>query len=129
LLRTAPMCVADGLNNYLDTPILKTALAAPALWGTYTGPWSPGSHGNLLFWEGRRGRSVVGGAAALVKALESAARGAGVEIATSSAVEEILVEGSVVRGVKVRQGSERLEVFHARTVDSACDAKGALLNL
>jgi len=48
LLRVAPMCVADWLNEYFDDERLKAGLALPALQHTWLGPWSPQSAANLL---------------------------------------------------------------------------------
>ena len=38
LLRVAPMCVADFLNERFETPLLVEALAAPAVAATWNGP-------------------------------------------------------------------------------------------
>ena len=59
LLRIAPMCVADYLGEWFETDLVRAALAGPAIFSTYTGPWSPGSNLNLLL-DAMLDRSPVG---------------------------------------------------------------------
>jgi phytoene dehydrogenase-like protein len=126
LLRLPPMCVADWLDEWFETDLLKAALALPALGGTYLGPRSPGSCLNLLLHEAAAaGGDVVGGGAALVAALERAARHHGVEIRTGAAVEQVRVGAGEVAGVTLGSG----ETLDASTVVATCDPKRALLAL
>jgi phytoene dehydrogenase-like protein len=67
----------------------------------------------------------VGGTGALPKALEACLRDHGGSVRTSAAVEEILVDGGRVRGVRLASGEE----LHASTVLAACDPKTALARL
>jgi phytoene dehydrogenase-like protein len=125
LLRLPPMCVADWLDEWFETDLLKSALALPAVAGTFMGPRSPGSNMNLLLWEGAAGPGVVGGGPALVAALERAARAAGAEIRTGCAVESILADPGKIRGVVIEKGEE----IHAPAIAASCDPKHTFLEL
>jgi len=124
VLRIAPMCVADWLNEWFESDLLKAGLAAPGLEGCFAGPWSPGTTTNLLWMESGVAEPVVGGPRALVDALEKAALTNGVEIRCSSAVEAINLEDGKVSGVTAR--GERLE---AESVAASCDPRHLFLDL
>lgn len=117
LLRVGPMAVADWLDEYFESDLLKTILAGPAVYGSFLGPRSPGSATNLLVYECRKGPLVQGGAPAFVSALESAVRAQGAEIRTGARVDRIDVDAGSVRGVTL-DGGESIE---ARVVASSCD--------
>ncbi len=126
LLKVAPMCVTDFLNEKFETDFLKAGLAAPALYGSYAGPWSAYSTINLLLWECASRSNVKGGPQALVSALQKAAEQAGVEIRTSAEVERIILdESGVVSGVKLAGGEE----INAPKVAASCTPKETFLNL
>jgi len=125
LLRLPPMCVGDWLDEWFETDLLKTAMALPAVAGTFMGPRSPSSNLNLLLWEAAAGPGVVGGGPALVASLEAAARAHGVEVRTGVAVERIAVDSGAVKGVIVAGGEE----IAAGAVAASCDPKHALLGL
>jgi phytoene dehydrogenase-like protein len=125
LLRVAPMCVADYLDELFETPLLVAGLAAPAVIGTWAGPWSAGTNTNLLLAEAVPGRRLAGGPAALVAALERAARAAGAEIRTDAEVLRLHVENGRAVGVTLASG-ERLD---AATVIATCDPKRTFLEL
>jgi phytoene dehydrogenase-like protein len=125
VFRVLPMAVADWLNEWFETDLLKAALAGPAVYGTFMGPWSPGSAANLLLWESAAGPSVRGGACALVAALESAASTNGVEVVTGAHVSHIVTADGKVKGVRMRDGNE----FHAPVVAASCDPKHTFLDL
>ena len=91
IFRIVPMCVADWVNEWFESEILRVAVAGPAILNTMTGPWSPGSNLNLLMSEILFDSAVAGGPAALNDALEKAARAQGVEIRTGSAVSHLKV--------------------------------------
>jgi phytoene dehydrogenase-like protein len=124
-LRIIPMCAADWLNEWFKTDLLKTLLAGPAVYGTFMGPWSPGSALNLLIWECRKGPLVKGGGSALVDALCKAASESGVEIRTGVPVERILLKNGKVAGVLV----DGDDVIEASAVAAACDPKQTFLQL
>jgi phytoene dehydrogenase-like protein len=127
LLRVAPMCVADFLDERFETPLLVEGLAAPAVAGTWAGPWSAGTTTNLLLAEAAPGRHLAGGPAALVGALERAARDAGAEIRTGAAAEVVrlrIADGRAA-GVTIASG----ETLDAPTVVATCDPKRTFLQL
>ncbi len=126
LLKIAPMCLADFLNEKFETDFLKAGIAAPALYGSYAGPWSAYSTINLLLWECASKNNIIGGPQALINALEKAAIEAGVEIRTNAEVEKILLdtEGSV-NGVRLKGDEE----INAKKIAASCTPKETFLNL
>lgn len=86
LLRIPPMCVADWLREFFSTEPMVGALAGPAIYGNFVGPWSPGTAATLLRRESLAGRTARRGLAAIAAALESAARASGAEIRTEADV-------------------------------------------
>jgi phytoene dehydrogenase-like protein len=126
LLKVAPMCVADFLNEKFDTDFIKAGLSAPALYGSYAGPWSAYSTINLLLWECASGTHVKGGAANLTRALQKAAEQAGVEIRTGTEVERILLNADGdVKGVRLKDGED----IKGSKVAASCTPKETFLNL
>ncbi|MCP3915140.1 MAG: NAD(P)/FAD-dependent oxidoreductase [bacterium] len=125
LLRIGPMCVADWVKESFDDPLLQAAMCVPALEGTWLGPWSAGSAALLLAHEATYGRSARGGAAGIVRALETAARAAGVEIALGEPVESIEVDGGAARAVRLASGAAHA----ADLVLSTLEPKTTLLGL
>jgi phytoene dehydrogenase-like protein len=126
LLKVAPMSLADFLNEKFETDFLKAGLAAPALFGSYAGPWSAYSTINLLLWECASKSNVKGGPQALVDALQKAAEQAGVEIRTGAEVDKILLnDEGVVSGVRLKGGEE----IGAVKVAASCTPKETFLNL
>jgi len=106
LMHVGPMCVADWLQDTFESPLLQAALAWPGTSGSWLGPWSAGSAANLLGRECTYASSVKGGPAAIARALESAARAAGVEILCGTAVDGIQVQDGAVCGVTLADGRE-----------------------
>jgi phytoene dehydrogenase-like protein len=125
VLRIVSMPVADWLNEFFTSELLKAALAGPAVYSTYSGPRSPGSNANLLLAVAGASQPVAGGPQALIAALEKAALSQGVEIRTGAAVERILLDGDRVSGIETSSG-ERIE---AGTVAASCDPKQLFLDL
>jgi phytoene dehydrogenase-like protein len=119
------MCVADFLNERFQSQPLVEALAARAVLGTWAGPWSAGTTTNLLLREARSGKRIRGGAAALIAALQAAAKARGVELRTNSAVQSLVIEAGVVNGVSLASG----ETVRAKAVLASCDPKQTLLEL
>lgn len=125
LARVGPMCVADWLNEWFETEVLKGAMAFPAITSTFGGPWSPGTAANLLLWESAvRGR-VAGGPAALVAALASAAEKNGVEIRKECAVQEIVFQQGRPRAVWLADGTS----VETTLVLASCDPRHTFLDL
>jgi phytoene dehydrogenase-like protein len=125
VLRIAPMCVADWLNEQFESNLLKVTLAGPALASTFAGPWSPGTAANLLIRESTARCSVRGGSAALAAALERAAGAFGATVRRGAAVERILVSEGRVTGVRLSGGEE----ISAPRVAASCDPRHVLLDL
>jgi phytoene dehydrogenase-like protein len=125
LMRVAPMCVADFLNELFESPLLVEGLAAPAVLSTWAGPWSAGTNTNLLLLEASHGKEIVGGPAALVAALEKAARENGAEIRTGAEVSRIRVEKGRATGITLASG----ESVDAPVVLVTSDPKRAFLDL
>ncbi len=125
LLRLGPMCVADWMRDALGDETLRAAVAAPALRGAFTGPWSAGTAANLLLRECCAGRELLGGGAALSAALADAARAAGAELRTSAKVAAITLEGGAVSGVRLENGGTEA----AARVLATCDPKSTFLRL
>ena len=125
LLRLPPMCVADWLDEWFESDLLKAALALPAVAGTFAGPRSPGTNANLLFGRAAAGNGVAGNGPALIEALEKAARSAGAEIRTGTIVSEILLEAGGARGVTLAGG----ESVRAKAVVASCDPRRTFLQL
>lgn len=126
LLRVAPMCVGDFLDEHFETDALKAALALPAVSSTFAGPRSPGTSANLLLWEAVAERGVEGGGPALILALEKAARAYGAQIRTGQRVSKLLLDDAGrVEGVAVEGGED----LRAPIVASSLDPKTSLLEL
>ena len=105
LLRVGPSCVDDYLIEWFAHQNLRSALAAPALHGTFMGPRSPSSTATLLLHEAQVAQEVVGGPAALVEALLSACRARGVHLQAEAEVSRIRVEGGRAVGVELSDGT------------------------
>ena len=125
LFRIFPMCVADWLNEWFETDLLKAALAGPAIFGAFAGPRSPGTNANLILWESMAKSTIKGGPQALILALEKAAKSQGVKIRTHSEVKEIIVSGGKAQGVLIENG----EKIESSVIAASCDPRHTFLNL
>jgi len=125
LMRVAPMCAADWLQEYFGNPLPAAALAGPAAIGASLGPWSAGTAASLLLYESVRGGEVKGGPAALVEALRQAFEAAGGKIALESRVARIRLDHGAVCGVELEGGG----FIEAPLAVASCDPKRALLDL
>ena len=105
LLRVGPACVDDYLSEMFTSPLLKSALMAPALHGTWMGPRSPTSTATLLLHEAQVSQEVIGGSSALVEALVECCKANGVELQVSAEVKRIIVESAVAKGVELTDGT------------------------
>ncbi len=132
LLRIAGMNVYDLLNDNLESPALKGALAFDAVLGAEHGPRSPGT---VLTWlqhlaghaqAGAVGLAQpVGGVGALTQAMAAAVRSLGVEIRTDARVDRVTVEDDRAAGVRLVSG----EHIPARSVISNADPRTTFLKL
>ena len=131
LLRWLPMAVADLVHEYFSSDLLQAAIAARAIAGTATGPWSAGTGAVLLLnaamdpAPGGTMVTVKGGPGALAKALAEAAIEAGALIRLEAPVAQILVRDGRVAGVLLADGSE----IASPAVISNADPRTTLLRL
>ena len=125
LLRITPMALADWLNEWFESELLRSTLALPAIAGTRTGPWSPGNVANLLRLESMAGKAVGAGPNGFIDALEAAARQRGVDIRTGAEVRRVRMSGDAVTGVELDGG----ETIDAPVVAASCDPKQVFLKL
>jgi|RhiMetdeSRZDD1v2_1073273.scaffolds.fasta_scaffold09920_5 phytoene dehydrogenase-like protein len=113
LLQLMTMSAADLLDQWFETDVLKATMAASGIIGTFQGVRSPGTAYVLLHhymgeidgafrsWGFSRG-----GTGAISLAIAAAAREAGVEIVTDSAIERIKVKDGRAAGVVMKGGAE-----------------------
>ena len=131
LLRWGPMAAADLVGEWFETDLLQAAIATRGVFGTAMGPWSAGSGAVLLLnaaadpAPGGSSVMVKGGPAALAAAMAEAARGAGVQIRTSTPVARVLVRDGKAAGVVLEDGTE----IPADAVVSNADPRRTLLGL
>ena len=132
ITRVLPMAVADFVAESFETDALRAAIAWRGIQYTAMGPWSAGTTAVLLGDSagndgGAAGQTVFarGGPGALVKALESAAREAGVEIRTGAEVVAITSRDGRATGVVLADGDE----LSARAVVAGIDPKRTLTKL
>ena len=126
------MAVADFVAESFETDALRAAIAWRGVQYTAMGPWSAGTTAVLLGDSagndgGAAGQTVFarGGPGALVKALEAAAREAGVEIRTGAEVVAITSSDGRATGVVLADGDE----LSARAVVAGIDPKRTLTTL
>lgn len=126
LMRLATMTMADWLDEWFETPVLKAALAAPALMGAFVGPHAPGTAG-LLAWRQAAGVGHVslGGGGGLIRALVDACRASGVELRVQSPVVEVIRAEGRACGVRLADGA----VVTAQAVIADTDPRSAVLEL
>lgn len=125
LLRLGPMCAGDWLKDLFKDERLRSALVGPAVEGTFMGPWSSGTVATLLTRECAADTEVLGGPAAVVIALEAAAKEAGVETRLNAPVARIRLKNGKVVGVTLESGEE----IDAPVVASSTDPKTTFLKL
>jgi len=126
------LSIGDLVDRYFDNDLLKGAFMFFALVAVWAGPYSPGtayefSHHSWGEYKGEFGRFgfARGGMGAITQALAAAAREAGAEIHTDTAVKQVLVDHGRACGVELA-GGERLE---ASVVVSNADPKTTFLRL
>ncbi|HEX6261005.1 MAG TPA: NAD(P)/FAD-dependent oxidoreductase, partial [Woeseiaceae bacterium] len=129
-IRFWTMSIAEYLDEYFETGVIKAALSAGGIQGTALGICSPGTayvllhhamgevDGNMGAWGYARG-----GMGAIAEAMSRSFRSYGGEIRTEARVERILVKNGRVSGVALSSGEE----MAARIVVSAMDIKNTFL--
>ena len=126
ILRVCPLSIDQWLQETLDDPLLRAALAMPGLHGTWMGPLSPSSATCLLIRECLVGDEIRGGPAAWVGALAKAADMAGVVIQTDTRVTAIETDPKgTANGVTVNGN----QTITCNQVLSCIGPKKTLLNL
>jgi phytoene dehydrogenase-like protein len=126
------MSIAEFLEEYFETDVIKASFSISGIIGTALGPWSPGTAYVLLHHymgevDGNSGAWGVarGGMGAITAAMAGALREAGGKIRTGAPVEHVLVEGGRAVGVVLEGGEE----IRGRLVASNLDAKRTFLKL
>jgi phytoene dehydrogenase-like protein len=131
LLRWGPMAVADLVSEFFETELLRAAIAARGIYGSFAGPWSAGTSLGVLLQaasdSNAAGPSALpsGGMGALTQALAAAAKALGAEIRTNAEVARIQTKDGAATGVVLATGEE----VTARAVVSNADPKRTLLGL
>src|SRR5881296_2528485 len=120
------MSAVDFLDQWFETDVLKATMSASGIIGTFLGVRSPGTAYVLLHHymgeiDGafRSWGLSRGGTGAISDAIAGAAREAGVEIRTETAVSRILVKDGQAKGVALENGDE----IHADVVSSSVDPR------
>ena len=131
-IRFWTMSIADFLDEYFESDIVKAHLAGSGIIGTALGVYSPGTayvllhhymgdvDGSIGSWGFARG-----GMGAIADALAGAFQGFGGEIKVDAGVDKILVKERRVKGVVLENGDE----YYADTVISNLDPKRTFLNI
>jgi phytoene dehydrogenase-like protein len=131
-LRVLPMSIADFMNEWFETDILKASLAVQGLLGTFVGPRAQGTA--YVYLHHLSGASygafpsaaiARGGIGNLAQALTRAAERYGVEIRTDAEVEKIITSDGKSSGVVLRVGEE----ISAPVIVSNADVKCTFLKL
>src|SRR5256885_246185 len=124
LIQLMTMSVADFLDQWFETDVLKATMSASGIIGTFLGIRSPGTAYVLLHhymgeidgafrsWGFSRG-----GTGAISNAIAAAAREAGVEIRTQAPVAKILVKNGRACGVALPSGEEIFAAVVSSSVD------------
>jgi phytoene dehydrogenase-like protein len=128
-LRVGGINIYDVLNETMDDPQLKGAIAADAVIGHQMGPRTPTTV--LTYLNRLRGETYgphtlpVGGKGNIATVLVNAAVRAGVEIQTGARVQRIIIKDGKATGVQLQSGEQKL----ADIVISNADAKTTFLDL
>jgi phytoene dehydrogenase-like protein len=131
-LRILPMSVADLLNEWFDSELLKAAIASTGMLASFVGPRQQGTAYNFLHHrigaaDGalRAASFVRGGMSRIAHCLSLAAQQKGAEIRTDAEVVAITTKSGAASGVALSNGTE----FAADIVVSSVDVKKTFLKL
>ena len=131
-IRFWTMSIAEFLDEYFESDVIKAHLAGSGIIGTALGPYSPGSayvllhhymgevDGNIGAWGFARG-----GMGAITKAMAGALEAHGGEIRSNADVVRTLVKDGKATGVVLGNGDE----VHGRAVVSNLDVKRTFLKI
>jgi phytoene dehydrogenase-like protein len=130
--RLMTMSIADLLDDWFESSQVKGALAVNGVIGTWAGPYEPGTayvmahHSIGDVGDGHLGNwgFQEGGMGGVSDAIESAARGFGVEVKLNAKVSKVLTENGRVVGVALENGDE----LRAGTVVSTLHPRTAFLD-
>ena len=131
-LRILPMSVADLLNEWFETDVLKASLAASGILGSFVGPRAQGT--SFVFLYHQLGESngafrtsgfVRGGIGNLAMAISQAAQRFGAKIQTGVEVTQILAKNGIATGVVLENGEE----ISGTAIISSPDIKKTFLRL
>jgi len=130
-IRFWTMSVAEYLDEYYETDVIKASLSGSGIIGTALGIHSPGTayvllhhymgdvDGNVGSWGFARG-----GMGAVASAIAGAFQAAGGELRTEAGVEKIIIKNGKATGVALHNGDE----ISAPVVVSSMDVKRTFLN-
>jgi phytoene dehydrogenase-like protein len=131
-IRFYTLSIADYLNEYFESDVVKATFAGSGIIGTALGVQSPGTAYVLLHHymgdvDGQMGAwgFARGGMGAVSAALAGALQAHGGEIRTDARVQQILVRGGRTTGVALANGDE----YQANLVVSNLDPKRTFLKL
>ena len=131
-IRFYTMSIAEFLDEYFESDLIKAAYAGSGIIGSGLGVMSPGTayvllhhamgevDGNMGAWGFARG-----GMGAIANAMAAALKDLGGEIKTEAGVDQVIVKGGRVKGVALENGDE----YHADLVVSNLDPKRTFLKL
>jgi len=132
MLRTAPMSVAELLDDWFESDVLKGAIGAAGITHLCQGPRAAGTAFVLLHHviarapkSGYLNVIPLDGVGAVALALADAARAFGAEIRTGAAVSHISMKDGRANGVVLASGEE----LTARRVVSSADPGSTFLKL
>ena len=132
LLQIMTSSAYDLIDRWFESSMIKSMYGAACFSGNYASLRQPGSaiplfHTVVGEIDGERGawRMVRGGMGGLTQAMAAFAESRGVEIRTSAAVDEIVVEDGRATGVRLDTG----ETFSGRCVLANTDPKRTFLKL
>ena len=131
-LRMITMCIADLLEEELETASLKGLISFDSTLGIKLGPRSPTSYLGLLYklsqigssYEGKS-LSIHGGVTSFINALFKSAEENGVDFVFKGKVSSLIISDSVATGVKLDNGAE----YSAKTIVSSISPVNTFLNL
>ncbi|HVZ61037.1 MAG TPA: NAD(P)/FAD-dependent oxidoreductase, partial [Terriglobales bacterium] len=125
-IRLLTMSVADFVERWFESDVLRATLSASGIIGTFLGVRSPGTAYVLLHHymgeidgEFRAWGFARGGTGAISEAIAAAARERGAEIHTRSGIAKILVSEGRAVGVVTEEGEE----YRAKVVASSVDPR------
>jgi phytoene dehydrogenase-like protein len=130
--RLMTMSIADLLDDWFESPQVKSAMAVNGVIGTWAGPYEPGTayvmahHSIGDVGDGHLGNwgFPEGGMGAVADAIKKSALGFGAEVRTGAGVSRLLVKGGEARGAVLESGEE----IYAPVVVSTLHPKTAFLD-